>query len=160
MKNIERIHKYIKESGINPEGHNSKRAKLYGVDMMGGSEPFVELIGENGDVYELLSDYSNAANCGEFTKFAITTCGWAAPLDDDETYDESVKPSEHPKRRRVMLVCMYDGGKLHSAIDFEDSDEYVYDDGGRGELANAIMQFAAISQAMRVVKKTMEGHNE
>jgi hypothetical protein len=59
-----------------------------------------------------------------------------------------------------MLVSMYDGGKLYSAIDFEDSDEYVYDDGGRGELADAMMQFAAISQAMKIVKKTMEGHNE
>jgi hypothetical protein len=55
---------------------------------------------------------------------------------------------------------MYDGGKLYSAIDFEDSDEYVYDDSGRGELADAMMQFAAISQAMKIVKKTMEGHNE
>lgn len=160
MKNIEKIHKYIKDSGIDEEGHSSKRAKLYAIDMMGGDEPFVELVAENGDVYELLQNFSSADKLRGFNKFAVTTCGWAAPLEADDSFDSSVKPSEHPKRRRVMLTALYECGKLYSAVDFEDNDEYVYDDSGRGALADAMMELAAISQAMNIVKKTLEGNNE
>lgn len=98
---------------------------------------------EGGDIYSLLDEVENGidlkAEKADF--FALDTCGWAAPLNEEGGVDGEV-PSQHPQRRRVRLVLVVNSqGHMASALKFEDNDEIVTDDGkAHGPLATAILQ--------------------
>ncbi len=73
----------------------------------------------------------------------VLTCGWAAPIGDDET-----PPSCHPQRRRVRLAVIATGELMTgSALEFqEDPDSPILDDGAAtGSLRDALLE------AMRAV---------
>ena len=73
----------------------------------------------------------------------VLTCGWAAPIGDDET-----PPSCHPQRRRVRLALIATGDLVTgSALEFQDdADHPIFDDGSAsGGLRDALLE------AMRAV---------
>jgi hypothetical protein len=67
----------------------------------------------------------------------VETCGWAAPVEDE---DDDVAPSEHPGRRRVRLVAVVNRQKMvASAMAFHDDAENVLTNmSGTGSLAKAL----------------------
>jgi hypothetical protein len=100
----------------------------------------ITFLAEHGDVYELL-DAPTSAIARMFDAAVVLTCGWAAPVNDEESDSEfSGPPSEHPSRRRVRLVVAVCDDGVGSVLRFADSpDEVIRDPGAaRGSLADAV----------------------
>jgi len=100
-------------------------------------------LAELGDVYALLTKVGTRPTKAAKTADAltVTTCGWAAPTDDDE-----LPPSLHPKRRRVALAVSVHAatGRTVSALRFADDPEIITDHGqAAGSLADAVAELAA-----------------
>lgn len=114
-------------------------AKMFSIKKIDDSEDVVKYKGDNKNIYELLESDKTIDKLKTYTEFAITTVGWAAPIQDDVSEDEMPRPSENPERMRVRLttICM-DGKPIHSVIEFEDGREALWDTQGRGALADAI----------------------
>ena len=135
------------ESDINSTlGFDLKQALLisvhdgeYGVEL---SAPL-----SNGDVYELLESDASLELAKRSQFIAIVTCGWAAPLANDDDDDNQVAPSQHPERRRVRLVVLASRSSVSSVLRFSDTpDETVTDEGkAKGSLADAILNLMAQS---------------
>lgn len=130
------------------DGFDLKRARLYGVavvDPEGVAENVdgalrITFLAEHGDVYELL-DAPTSAIARMFDAAVVLTCGWAAPVSDDDANSEfSGPPSEHPSRRRVRLVVAVGDDGVGSVLRFADApDEVICDPGAaRGSLADAV----------------------
>jgi hypothetical protein len=91
-------------------------------------------------VYELLESPTSAI-VRMFDAAVVLTCGWAAPLNEDDDEDESsVAPSQHPKRRRVRLVVVVGDGGVGSVLRFADTPDDIVTDAGvaQGSLADAV----------------------
>jgi hypothetical protein len=116
--------------GLNPSGES--KAGLFGVLATGET---VE-IGYADDVYELLEEVDKTSL--NLVGIAITTTGWAAPLNADGEVEG--RPSEHAQRRRVMLVALATADEIMSAIRFADDDEVTHDTNGTGALACALRE--------------------
>jgi len=150
------------------DGFDLPRARLYGVSVV---DPIgvanhedgalrISFLAEHGDVYELL-DAPSSAIARMFDAAVVLTCGWAAPLDRDDTSDdmdnrhsddesnhetshdssrESVPPSQHPLRRRVRLVVAVCDRGVASVLRFADTPNDAITDAGaaRGSLADAV----------------------
>ena len=97
----------------------------------------ITFLAEHGDVYELLEAPTSAIS-KMFDAAVVLTCGWAAPIDDEEPCD--LAPSAHPRRRRVRLVVTVSDEGVASVLRFADTpDEVITDDGAaRGSLADAV----------------------
>ena len=117
--------------GLNPSGES--KAGLFGVLATGET---VE-IGYADDVYELLGEVDKTSL--NLVGIAITTTGWAAPLNP-ETGEVEGRPSEHAQRRRVMLVALATADEIMSAVRFADDDEITHDTNGTGALAFALRE--------------------
>ena len=118
------------------------KATLFGFDYIHGELPWCKVIAEDADIYEMLADISNVAKLHEagFKSFAVSTCGWAAPIADDEDMD--TPPSQHPERVRVRLVTLLHNNKMGSAIHFQGKEEITYDTGNaQGSLRSALEVF-------------------
>jgi len=85
------------------------------------------------DVYGAMCIARHAALTPETLAVGVTSCGWAAPTDGQ------VPPSEHPERRRVLMVVMGDRMmNTCSAVLFEgDSEPQLELSKGEGLLAEA-----------------------
>ncbi len=130
------------------DGFDLKRARLYGVAVVdhegialnADGALRITFLAEHGDVYELL-DAPTSAIARMFDAAVVLTCGWAAPVhDEDEETEFTGPPSEHPKRRRVRLVVAVCDDGVGSVLRFADSPEEVISDPGaaRGSLADAV----------------------
>jgi hypothetical protein len=108
------------------DGFDLSRARLYGisiVDEEGATRNEdgalrITFLAEHGDVYELLEAQTSAI-VRMFDAAVVLTCGWAAPIrdEDDDDNETSVPPSQHPERRRVRLVVVVgDCGSLADAV--------------------------------------------
>ena len=76
-----------------------------------------------------------------FDAAVVLTCGWAAPIrDEDDDNETSVPPSQHPERRRVRLVVVVGDCGVGSVLRFADTPNDVVTDAGaaRGSLADAV----------------------
>ena len=122
-------------------GWNEKRAKFYTVNVDELGDVSVEFASENGDVYELLENplVKTLARTPSTQFIALLTCGWAAPLPENDDDDE-VAPSQHAQRRRVRLVVVASKDSVASVLRFQDDDENTVTDQGkaRGSLADAV----------------------
>ncbi len=130
------------------DGFGLKRARLYGitvvdpegvVDHVDGALR-ITFLAEHGDVYELL-DAPTSAIARMFDAAIVLTCGWAAPVQENDSDGEFTgPPSEHPLRRRVRLVVAVCDDGVGSVLRFADSpDEVICDPGAaRGSLADAV----------------------
>jgi hypothetical protein len=136
---VERISKEM------PADYNMGKALLYGVKMDENDQIIFDKIHEDGDVYEMLNPFNTIWKMKGYNFFSIVTCGWAAPIANDDDDDEFIDlpPSQHPNRRRVMLtVNATIDKKVGSVISFEDDIENaVFDYGNaKGSLADAFME--------------------
>ena len=102
------------------------------------------LIDTGTDVYDLIDSgivrIAAKINATTNTPLALTTTGWAAPIDENP---ENLAPSAHPKRRRVCLFIMVNrSGEMASILRFEDTPEQTTTDNGdaRGSLAEALLE--------------------
>ena len=126
-------------------GFDLKRARLYGIsvvdpagiDANADGALRISFLAEHGDVYELLESRGSSI-ARMFDAAAVLTCGWAAPVDDENESD--VPPSVHPRRRRVRLVVVVGDDGVGSVLRFADTpDEIVTDPGNaKGSLADAV----------------------
>lgn len=130
------------------DGFDLPRARLYGISIvdaegvakMDNGALRITFLAEHGDVYELLESPTSAI-VRMFDAAVVLTCGWAAPLNEDDDEDESsVAPSQHPKRRRVRLVVVVGDGGVGSVLRFADTPEDIVTDAGvaQGSLADAV----------------------
>ena len=118
----------VRELPMSNEGLSE--AGLYGVIETG--ETFQ--ISSDPDVYKLLE--KNVASPLRIVGLAITTSGWAAPLNADGEMD--CPPSKHPDRKRVLLVVVVTADELMSSMRFADSEEVLTEENGSGSLADAL----------------------
>ncbi|MDA2964377.1 MAG: hypothetical protein O2996_04315 [Actinomycetota bacterium] len=133
------------------DGFDLPRARLYGVSIVDADGVRsnhngalrISFLAEHGDVYELL-DAPSSAIARMFDAAVVLTCGWAAPIDRDESpanEDSSeVPPSQHPQRRRVRLVVSVCDNGVASVLRFADTPDDIVTDAGsaRGSLADAV----------------------
>ena len=130
------------------DGFDLSRARLYGisiVDEEGATRNEngalrITFLAEHGDVYELLEAQTSAI-VRMFDAAVVLTCGWAAPIrDEDDDNETSVPPSQHPERRRVRLVVVVGDCGVGSVLRFADTPNDVVTDAGaaRGSLADAV----------------------
>ena len=130
---------------------DSKFAVVYGVNVDDNLDVTMDKIDANGDVYDLI-DVDNTTLMSQVNNYdiiTIATCGWAAPIDDDEDDDNSVAPSQHPKKRRVRLVTSANiNGQAGSTILFQDDIENPVHDYGsaKGTLADAITHVLSVAK--------------
>ena len=124
---------------------DSKQAEAFGITLDKDLSVKITPIASDGDVYVLLEENDDLiASVNTFDAITIATCGWAAPIKDengDDYEDQDLPPSQHPNRRRVRLFITGNKNKqVGSSITFKDSNEDpVYDFGkARGSLADAL----------------------
>ena len=92
-----------------------------------------------------------------FKSFAVSTCGWASPIDKDGEYDDDIAPSQHPERVRVRLVTMLHNNKMGSAIHFKGKEEITYDTGNaQGSLRSALEIFNELVKALYSMPSTLQ----
>ncbi len=130
-----------------PAPFSIKQARLYGVNVKSDCElASLCLIGENPDIYDLMSEVHHARTAKLFHYFFFVTTGWAAPIGDNgEPSDE--RPSEHPQRRRVRLLLVgSESGEVITVLRFGDNPEEmeIQDENGKGELMNSLLAFASL----------------
>jgi hypothetical protein len=129
-------------------GFDSSYAACYGALIDDNSEVQVERIMRSNDIYDLIEKMMNdRGSIKSYDMFTFTTCGWAAPVsNDNEVLDENgeeVAPSAHPKRRRVKLYSnVTPSGMISSLISFEDDpDDIAYNSGNQsGRLHDAFVE--------------------
>lgn len=123
---------------------DSKYAKVFGVMLNDNFDIQFEPIKTGADVYELINDSPEVfAAVNEYDLITIATCGWAAPIDNDNSEYNETAPSQHPERRRVRLLATANTNyQFGSSISFKDTpDEPVFDYGNaKGALADAITE--------------------
>ena len=120
---------------------NNGLAKAYGVDLTAFAT--AKEIGSGEDVYDVIQDIDLDKKQSQYEFVAITTTGWAAPLDPNGEID--CPPSQHNDRRRVTLLSMVNirQAEIASAIKFDDEEEMVFDFGGAtGSLNVAMLSLA------------------
>lgn len=119
------------------------QAIAYGVLVNNDLTVQMEQIASNGDIYDMLCDnpaLSSQVKNYDFLTFA--TCGWAAPISEDNDEDNNLAPSKHPKKRRVrLLVSANTALQFGNSVTFNDDLENpIYDYGdAKGSLAEAIV---------------------
>lgn len=131
------------------DGFDLSRARLYGISIVDEDGAArnedgalrITFLAEHGDVYELLEAQTSAI-VRMFDAAVVLTCGWAAPIrdEDDDNNESSVPPSQHPERRRVRLVVVVGDCGVGSVLRFADTPNDVVTDAGaaRGSLADAV----------------------
>ena len=127
--------KEIAERMVRELPHEEARlpeAGLYGVLVTG--ETF--LIGSDPDVYGLLRKVEKSPL--NIIGLAVTTSGWAAPLNEHGKVDGM--PSKHPDRKRILLVAVVTAQEVMSAMRFANEEEVITDNGGMGALADALRE--------------------
>ena len=119
---------------------DSKKAGLYSV-----RGEVTTLVGEHGDVYEMLDSVEAQAVALMSDAVVIRTCGWAAPISNGDDPEAGVAPSQHPERRRVRLLVCANGKDTASVLRFTDDwDNPVFDEGqATGSLADAVQSLFA-----------------
>ncbi len=123
---------------------DSGQAKVFGVMLNDNLDIQFEPIKSGGDVYELIG-YSPEvfAAVKQYDLITIATCGWAAPIDENNDENNDIAPSKHPAKRRVRLLATANTNyQFGSSISFQDDpNEPVFDFGNaKGALADAITE--------------------
>ena len=85
----------------------------------------------------------------------MTMHGWAAPMDDTD-----VPPSKRADKRRMRLYILMHQGALHTAITWQDTDEFeVMTEAGAGALADAISQVMFV-YTQNLLEDKLDGMNQ
>ena len=112
---------------------------LFGVEL---SDPL-----ESGDVYDLIESKASLELAKRSDFIAIVTCGWAAPLSNNTNDDDDkVAPSQHPDRKRVLLVAIVtDLMEMASAMRMN-GEEVITTTEGAGLLADKLKETFTLAQ--------------
>lgn len=138
MTNIEQVTQLVAEKHLpaNPlEQSVMSSEAIFSVVAPDGT--FTETI-TGTDIYGIIysDEARQMASKAEF--IAIVTHGWASPITGDDEYSE-VPPSQHPERRRVSIIAVASrDASVHSAMRLAGEPDVIFDDSGRGALADAI----------------------
>ena len=137
-------HAELMESKLNsrlkkvPNPYNLKYASVWVLT------PTLELkrVAKARDIYELLENRKTLMAIGNAESFTVVTCGWAAPINNENTDNDELAPSKHPERRRVRLTVTANRSGVASVLRFQDNpNEKTVDEGtARGSLADAVKQ--------------------
>ena len=107
------------------------------------------MLGSGGDIYDLISEQiiTSATTVGDGDVFGCFTRGWAAPLDGETMPDENdVAPSQHPDRKRVLLVAIVtDLMEMASAMRMN-GEEVITTTEGAGSLADKLKETFTLAQ--------------
>lgn len=137
MDTKEITERMVRELPVTDEGLS--QAGLYGVLATGETFHMASAY----DLYDLLDEVEPSPL--RIVGLAVTTSGWAAPLNADGEVEGT--PSSHPARRRVLLVALVTAEELISSMRFADDEQVVTDDGGEGALADALREALARATA-------------
>jgi hypothetical protein len=105
------------------------------------------MLGSGGDIYDLISEQisTSAATVGDGDVFGCFTRGWAAPTTGRNVENEPA-PSEHPDRKRVLLVAIVtDLMEMASAMRMN-GEEVITTTEGAGSLADALKETFTLAQ--------------
>jgi hypothetical protein len=117
----------------------TSKARIFAISAQG----FTRLLATDGDVYDGLERVSTLTLNTNEIGIGVETCGWAAPVDDDDENDADLPPSVHPKRRRCRLVSVVNTRmEAGSALGFSDEPDNIITDDGKatGSLAEALVR--------------------
>jgi len=117
-------------------GWEKKNSFMFTIVKHDGKDSLKE-ISRHNDVYEMLESNKAVNALADNRQVLIVTCGWAAPVGDDEP---ETPPSIHPQRRRVRLCIFVGETGVASVLRFSDEPEEIITDDGKaqGELTDAI----------------------
>lgn len=116
----------------------SENAMAYGLNIDDIENNIINstLILSKPDVYQLIDTISDDASGLIWDAIAVTTQGWAAPIEPDDNSD--VPPSQHKDRRRVLLMCLITRDhEMFSVLKLEDENP-IFETTGTGNLAEAL----------------------
>lgn len=102
---------------------------------------FMNSICSGFDVYDMIEEAKLTKSFDPYTILAVSSYGWAAPLNEDGGVD--CAPSKHEERRRVRLISIVDrDSNIASILHFNDTDEDVIDENGdaTGSLADLLSE--------------------
>lgn len=118
---------------------NSNYAHAYGLNIQDDKIVNHLQINRSKDVYAVLEIISNDGSGLIWDAIAVTTQGWAAPLDIETNESNNIPPSQHPKKVRVLLMCIITKDRnIHSVIKLQDK-EPQYQADGKGALAESML---------------------
>lgn len=125
--------------------HNLGKANFYAIKTDGT----YRLVHSDGDVYEGFENLPSIVRLSADDEgIAVETCGWAAPIKEND--DDDTAPSQHPERRRVKLLSVITRTfETASAISFADDDNIITDGGN----ASGAMAYAMIDTMRELVKQ-------
>ena len=115
-----------------PDPYDLGRAHLYAVSPFGDPRLVLQTV----DVYAGVAAIPCMHDAiGDSPYLALETCGWAAPIHDDD-----IAPSVHPHRRRVrLLIVVNRQGDAASTVGFKDDpDKPLTTMEGRGLLSDSL----------------------
>lgn len=130
------------QAGLNPD-QELPEAIIFGVQ---GGEIFVLTCGK--DIYHAIelahrSPAVTAEYKGGYSAVGAFTCGWAAPINQDQQEPDTA-PSEHPERRRVSLISVYTTETSAFVLQFENGEQITDEENeANGPLADAMFSLAA-----------------
>ena len=143
------LYQLDKSKGMAFDSHS---ARVFHID----DDGLFTLIDHNRDVYDLLDDDDVASDLSKTDNISVgvLTYGWAAPMTDDETENET-PPSQHKDKRRVrVLITACEHGKFVTFLRFEqDPDTVDIQTGGEGSMADAVQQLINKIQTKRAGNK-------
>lgn len=116
------------------------RAALFSVKIVKGEVTNLIREMESPDVYVMLESSAAKKVMKDSKTVVVATCGWASPIEKGE--DEMIAPSQHPRRRRVRLMCLVDSKGVASVLRFNDDPDNIIEDNGaaHGSLAEALLE--------------------
>ena len=106
-----------------------------------------KMLGSGGDIYDLISEHAitSAFTIGDGDVFGCFTRGWAAPIGERSEAND-VAPSEHPERKRVLLVAIVtDLMEMASAMRMN-GEEVITTTEGAGLLADKLKETFTLAQ--------------
>ena len=129
------------------EGWDNAPATVWDLGVWKDNEPCV--VAEADSPYDLMDA---VATYGIAHGAVLAIRGWGAPVDDPDDIENSIRPSQHPKRQRIVMYLhiQNDDGKLTVALHPKDEELKIMNETGVGALADAI------NEAVEGVKQKIE----
>lgn len=119
---------------------HTPNAQIYGIQTLEDNNFLTVLEGEFADIYYLLNSDETITSLKPYEHFGILTCGWAAPINE-ENPEDTLPPSQSPDKVRVQLfiVCDAEGSQITS-LRFEHTPkkDIIERDKHHGDLGDAI----------------------
>jgi len=130
---------------------DAKQCSAFGILLDEDLNIQFEKIDSAYDIYEMLDTDNETlvSQINQYDMITVATCGWAAPISEEEDEYSDLPPSQHPKKRRVRLFTSANtAGKIGSSIMFSDDiDNPVYDYGSaRGSMAEAVVNLMNVAK--------------